>query len=263
MDGPPRPSVCGSFSGCPAWPPRLVCLFTQRRLEGAQSLVAANGPASPCSLRSLLLGPPWDGSDLTGPSFQLLVEEIHRLPCAPLSWLFHFPHVRARGERPCCLLWEPVPSRGPCRLLAAMSSTALEAPPLMSVAGVREGSSEASEQSDRFVTLKSSASSAWVELGQTSTRAGVAGGPCSVGLCVSDQFLQEDRGVQLPVAHGHVWVLGTKSGCVCGGWGSLWPAFPTGLLSLYWRAESEYQRSGANLFSLLGTEWARWTKFLH
>lgn len=34
--------------------------------------------------------------------------------------------------------------------------------------------------------------------------------------------------------------------------GSLWPAFPTGLLSLSCRTESEYQ--------LLGTEWARWTK---
>lgn len=127
--------------------------------------MAANGPASPCSLRSLLLGPPWDGSDLTGPSFQLLVEEVPRLQCAPLSRLFtsHTSESpsRAGGERPRCLLCGTL-SR---RLLAAMPSPALEAPLLMSVASVREGSSEASEQGDRCVTLKISASSAWVELG--------------------------------------------------------------------------------------------------
>lgn len=72
--------------------------------------------------------------------------------------------------------------------------------------------------------------------------------PGSTGLYSSDPFLQEDRESSTcmlsDTAHGHVWVPGIKSGCVCV-WGeSLWPVFPTGLLSLCSRAEPECQHSG-------------------
>jgi len=77
-----------------------------------------------------------------------------------------------------------------------------------------------------------------------------------MGLYFSDLFLREDRVQYLRVVRHGTWACvgaGDKVRvCVCGGQ-SLWPAFPTGLLSLSCRAEPECQHSVADLSPLLET----------